>query len=123
MKHLFIILFSLICSAGFAQETTTEIPLQNGGGGGGKEEIGPDNRSLVVTPTASHVGNVLYLSSEVCITDMQIIVKDATSNVIFSTVTTLFGQTIFTLPELSPGDYSIELLYGDRYLYGWFSIE
>lgn len=121
MKHLFILLLTLISSTCFAQQTTTttDIPLQ----GGGKEEWPIDNRSLVITPKASHDGNILYLSADACISDMQIVVKDAAGNVVFSTVTTLLGQATFVLSDVSSGDYFIELQYGDQYLYGWFSIE
>lgn len=120
MKQTFFLFLS--CLFAFNCMAQTPVPITEGGEDNA-EDRDIDHRSLTVLPTVAHDGNVLYLFSDICIENLQVIVTDATGSEVYSTIITLLGNKTILLPELPNGNYSIELFYEEKYLYGYFTIE
>lgn len=83
-----------------------------------------DNRSIRLEPTASHDGNLFYIHSYVCIENLQVTIKDVDGNVVYTDITVVpAGQTYsFTFDATEGGEYTLELSYGDDFLYGNFEL-
>ncbi len=116
MKHLllgcFLILF---CLNIFPDEVN--IDLERG--------VHANTRSLSVVPTVTHNENILHIySSDYLLENLQITVKDLSGNVVYSnTVNVSYHQPYsFILINAESGQYEIELSYGTKLFYGYFSL-
>lgn len=117
MKRILSFLGAIIACCFYCMATETPIVLESE-----PEDWERDKRSLTIIPSASHDGNILYLSSDLSISDLQVIIRDENGNVVYSSTVVLSERMALVLP-VEAGNYSIELLYGEEYLYGYFSIE
>lgn len=81
-------------------------------------------RSLPSIPVLSHDGNILYVYSDVPLENLQIQVKDASGSVVHMENVSIDGRQkyFFVLELVSAGSYVIELLCGEKYLYGSFEL-
>lgn len=82
------------------------------------------SRSLPSIPVLSHDGNTLYVYSDVPLENLQIQVKDASGCVVHMENVSIAGRQkyFFVLELVSAGSYVIELLCGEKYLYGSFEL-
>ncbi|WP_321480172.1 DUF3244 domain-containing protein [uncultured Bacteroides sp.] len=117
MKHLllgcFLILF---CLNIFSDEVN--IGLEQTGGH-------TNTRSLSVVPTVTHNENILHIySSDYLLGNLQITVKDLSGNTVYSnTVSVSYNQPYsFILINAESREYEIELSYGTKLFYGYFSL-
>ncbi len=82
-------------------------------------------RSLSSELTATHDDNIVHIYySDYLLENLQVIVKDLSGEVVYSnTVSVSYNQPYsFTLNNVESGEYKIELVYGTKLLYGYFSI-
>ena len=124
MRKYFLLLMSLmICSVGFAQEMedeeeTEEVEVY---------EVDPTahepRKSPALLPHVSYGSQNLYIWSPYTIDLLQVIIRDEDDDIIYSNVCMplIQGMTTFALPSTVCTDkYSIELIYGDHHLIGYF---
>ena len=124
MRKYFLLLMSLmICSMGFAQEMedeeeTEEVEIY---------EVDPTvhvpRKSPALLPHVSYSSQNLYIWSPYTIDMLQVIIRDEDNDIIYSNVCMplIQGMTTFALPSTVCTDmYSIELIYGDHHLIGYF---
>ena len=126
MRKYFLLLMGLImCPMMFAQEV--EDPEEEA------EEVyldyvdptivtGP-KKGPALLPRVSYNAQNLYVWSAVTIDMLQVIIRDEDENIIYNNVCMplLPGSTTLILPSTVCTDkYSIELIYGDHHLIGYF---
>lgn len=115
MKKLFtifaVLLFSLNCTA-------TTVPL----GDFPPNEAGPEHKAPARLPVVDYDDNELTIFSPFIICNVEIVVKDGNGNVLYYEVLEeLDSLYSFQLDEEDFNSmYSIELIYGDHHLYGYF---
>lgn len=114
-KYLLTLLcfFSLTCMA-------QEIPVNLEGDP--PENPNEPHRSIVQLPELTYEDNCLYVYSPYYIESMTVLVKDATGSVIYIyTAPMIAGKNTIVLPAVvSEEKYSVELLFGDWHLTGYF---
>lgn len=118
MKRLLLInLCFLACLAAWGEQTTIQMFRDI------RDEVLKDRRSLSILPTVSYDGNTIFINSYIHIEDLQILVKDADNNVVYSDLAYLpAGNTLsLVLDVVSGEEYVIELAYGDTFLFGRFT--
>ena len=89
-----------------------------------KEDAPKDLRSIVIEPTATQDGNIVSISVPISIQKVQVAVKDIMGNVIYTnTIAIPANQPYsFVLDNADDGDYILEVTYGDKYFYGYFTL-
>ena len=128
MKQLtFMILGLLVCMVSYAQSTTDPDPEEEG-----EEvylsEVDPvgtlgQHKSPALLSHVSYGSQNLYIWSPYTIDLLQVIIRDEDNDIIYSNVCMplIQGMTTFALPSTVCTDmYSIELIYGDHHLIGYF---
>ncbi len=80
------------------------------------------HKSPALYPSIFYLENYLYVSSPYYIDEAQIIIRDEDGTIIYNTVISLAsGVNVFILPQNVADDmYSIEFIYGDHDLFGFF---
>lgn len=80
------------------------------------------HKSPALHPSIFYLENYLYISSSYYIDEAQIIIRDEDGTIIYNTVSSLVsGVSVFILPQDVADDmYSIEFIYGDHDLFGFF---
>lgn len=83
-----------------------------------------DKRSVSVLPTGFYDGKSIYIYSSIFIENIEVTVKDGNGDIVYSDVTRIpAGQSYsFALDAVTGEEYTIELAYGDRFLYGNFEL-
>lgn len=116
MKKILFALFCLISLTCMAQETPVDLSIEP------EEQVGPGHRSIPQLPELSFEDNNLYIYSPYYIESMTVLVKDATGSVIYIyTAPMIAGKNTIVLPAVvSEEKYSVELLFGDWHLTGYF---
>lgn len=117
-KFLLINCLWLISILGYAQNVTNI----------GFVEVDPTvnqgpHKHPTLLPSASYDSQNLYVCSPYTIDMLQVIIRDEDDDIIYNNVCVplLPGSTTFILPSTVCTDkYSIELLYGDHHLIGYF---
>lgn len=116
MKKYLLTLFCFLSLTCMAQE----IPVN-------MEGIPPENpnephRSITQLPELTFEDNCLYVYAPYYIESMTVLVKDATGTVIYNyTAPMVTGRNTIVLPDIvSEEKYSVELLFGDWHLIGYF---
>lgn len=112
MRHLLLgCFFALFCMNVFSEETNIELH---------KLKEGPSTRSLSMVPIATNDANVVHIYySDYLLENLQITVKDLSGN----TVSVSYNQPYsFILINAESGEYEIELSYGTKLFYGYFSL-
>lgn len=114
MKHLLIACIALLCTTFSWAENIKFM----------KGEKGEELRSIVIEPTASQDGNTISISVPVDIQNVQVVAKDIMGNVIYTnTIAIPANQPYsFMLDNADDGDYILEVTYGDKYFYGYFTL-
>lgn len=114
MKHLLIACIALLCATFSWAENIKFI----------KSERGEDLRSIVIEPTASQDGNTISISAPITIQGVQVAVKDIMGNVIYTNTIAIPANQhySFMLDNADDGDYILEVTYGDKYFYGYFTL-
>lgn len=114
MKHLLIACIALLCATSSWAENIKFI----------KAERGEDLRSIVIEPTATQDGNAISISFPISIQNVQVVAKDIMGNVIYTnTIAIPANQPYsFVLDNADDGDYILEVTYGDKYFYGYFTL-
>ena len=114
MKHLIIACLVLLCNAATSAEAT-EIKFI-------KAEAGQDWRSVVIEPTASIDGNTISIFSDITIQNVQVAVKDMAGNVIYANTIAIPSKQnySFSLDDIESGNYVLEVIYMNKYYYGYF---
>ncbi|MBO5603707.1 MAG: DUF3244 domain-containing protein [Prevotella sp.] len=122
-KYLLLLMGLLFCSVGFAQEMedeeeTEEVEVY---------EVDPTankpRKSPALLPHVSYSSQNLYVWSPYTIDMLQMIIRDEDDDIIYSNVCMplIQGMTTFALPSTVCTDkYSIELIYGEHHLIGYF---
>lgn len=112
MKKVFMFVAMLCCTlSGFAEETPIKL----------EKKERPDPRSLVQLPTASIDGQVLTISFVSSATFEISVVDDASGAVVY--MGAYSGQSaVITLPNLSVGEYELEIEQDDNIYIGEFEI-
>ncbi len=111
MKKVFMLLALLCCTlSGFAEKTPIQIEVLKR----------PQGRSEVQLPTASIDGQVLTISF-VSSTNFEVSVVDASGAVVYTGAYSAQGAVI-TLPNLSDGEYQLEIEQGGNVYIGDFEI-
>lgn len=89
-----------------------------------KEDAPLDRRSIVIEPTASQDGNTISISAPITIQGVQVAVKDIMGNVIYTNTIAIPANQhySFMLDNADDGDYILEVTYGDKYFYGYFTL-
>lgn len=121
MKRLLLVMLALSCSMfSFSQEeidlTEVEEAIEEG-------EARPPHKSPALLPRVSYSAENLYVWSPYTIDMLQVIIRDEDDDIIYNNVCVplIPGSTTFILPSTVCTDkYSIELLYGDHHLIGYF---
>lgn len=119
MKRIFFIcIFFIFCVSSWAENVSIYLSYDYAG------DRAEDYRSVSILPAASHDGNTISIHSSIYIENLGIVVKDKDGNVVYSEVTRIpAGQTYsFLLNGVAGEEYTIELAYGDRFLYGNFEL-
>jgi len=112
MKKVFMLLVLLCCTlSGFAEKTPIQIEVLKR----------PQGRSEVQLPTASIDGQVLTISF-VSSTNFEVSVVDASGTVLYTGTYSAQGAVI-TLPNLSDGEYELEIEDATHIYSGEFVIE
>lgn len=80
------------------------------------------HKSPALSPAIFYFDNTLYVSSPYYIDEAQIIIRDDDGAIIYYTISSLAsGVNVFTLSQdVAENMYSIELIYGDHDLLGFF---
>lgn len=114
MKHLLIACLALFCSATSWAEEIKFI----------KSEAGQDLRSIVIEPTASIDGNTISIFSIITIQDVQVTVKDMAGNIIYTNIIAIPSKQhySFSLDDIESGNYVLEVIYMNKYYYGYFAL-
>lgn len=112
-------LLTLLCSLSLtcmAQEVSVNME------GIPPESPNEPHRSIVQLPELTYEDNCLYVYSPYYIESMTVLVKDATGSVIYIyTAPMIAGKNTIVLPAVvSEEKYSVELLFGDWHLIGYF---
>ncbi len=123
-KYLLLLMGLLFCSVGFAQELeeddeeTEEVEVY---------EVDPTitkpRKSPALLPRVTYNTQNLYVWSPYTIDLLQVIIRDEDDDIIYSNMCMplVQGMTTFALPSTVCTDkYSIELIYGDHHLIGYF---
>lgn len=111
MKKVFMLVVMLCCTlSGFAEETPIEL----------KKKERPVKRSEVQLPTASIDGQVLTISF-MSSTTFEVSVVDASGTVVYTSAYSA-QSAVVTLPNLSVGEYELEIEQGDNVYIGEFEI-
>lgn len=72
-------------------------------------------------PSADYTDGVLTIYSPYAIEDMTIVINDADGDVLYSTVVDVTNTTVINLPmSILDSMATLEVIYGDRHLYGEF---
>lgn len=89
-----------------------------------KEDAPRDLRSIVIAPTAALDGSTISIYSVMTIQNVQVSVKDMMNNVIHTSTVTIPADQhhSFMLDGAENGDYILEVTYGDKYFYGYFTL-
>lgn len=89
------------------------------------EETAEDLRSISIEPTASLDGSIISLSAPVTLRNVRVVVKDITGNVVYSETTIIPAKQYhsFVLDNVEDGDYILEVTFGDKYFYGYFTLQ
>lgn len=119
MKRIFFICICFIfCVSSWAENVSIYLSYDY------TAERGHDLRSASILPVASHDGNTISIHSSIYIGNLEVVVKDKDGNVVYSDVTRIpAGQTYsFLLNGVTGEEYTIELAYGDKFLYGNFEL-
>lgn len=81
-----------------------------------------DSRSITIVPTATIDKNTLRIYSDIPINDVSIILKDKSDNVIYSNTSMIASRChTFEIYDLSEGNYTLEIEFGETSYYGYFS--
>lgn len=123
-KYLLLLMGLLFCSVGFAQELeeddeeTEEVEVY---------EVDPTitkpRKSPALLPRVTYNTQNLYVWSPYTIDLLQVIIRDEDDDIIYNNVymPLLSGTTTLNLSTTVMTDkYSIELIYGDHHLIGYF---
>ena len=115
MKSIIIKFAVLLFSLNSAAAT---IPL----GDNPPNEEGPEHKAPARFPFVNYDDNELTIWSPYIIYDVEIVIKDAYGSVLYSEVLDELDYSYtFQLDEEDFNSmYSIELIYGDHHLYGYF---
>lgn len=119
MKRIFFIyIFFIFCVSSWAENVSIYLSYDYAG------DRAEDYRSVSILPAASHDGNTISIYSSIYIENVEVIVKDKDGDVAYSDVTCIpAGQTYsFLLNGEAGEEYTIELSYGDKFLYGNFKL-
>lgn len=87
----------------------------------------PSTRSLtsISTPTLAQSGSTIYIYSPATLTNLRVNILDLSGNIIYSSWITITAGSEYSYPlyNIEEGEYEIELVYGKKYLTGYFSID
>ena len=89
-----------------------------------KAERTEDRRSIVIEPTANQEGNIISISCDFPLQNVQVAVKDAIGNTIYTNTISIpaKGHYSFSLDNVENGSYILEVTFGDNYYYGYFTL-
>jgi len=107
---------ALFCVSAFADEINIHFE---------KDSQPTKTRSLSMEPTATHDENVVHIYySDYLLENLQVTVKDLSGNTVYSNVVSVSYDHpyLFILDNVESGDYILELNYGNKAIYGYFSI-
>lgn len=116
MKRLILILFTgMMFLSVFAEEKSIELK---------KMVYMPERRSLILPPTVTHDGNILYIYSTISLENLQVVVTDLSTGEMFhfDNITTSYGQPYILLLNEKNSNYKIELNIGQTCYCGYFEI-
>lgn len=112
MKKVFVLLALLCCTlSGFAEKKSIKL----------EREKHPHERSEIQLPTASIDGQVLTISF-VSSTAFEVAVMDTSCTLVYMGAYSA-QDAVITLPNLSDGEYQLEIEQGDNIYSGEFEIE
>lgn len=124
MRKYFLLLMSLmICSVGFAQEMEDEEETEEVEVYEVDPTVHEPRKGPALLPRVTYNTQNLYVWSPYTIDMLQVIIRDEDDDIIFNNVCMplVQGMTTFALPSTVCTDkYSIELIYGDHHLIGYF---
>ena len=118
MKKFFVLLFALFMSVPLCAQDQVEVDMENVDP---TVNEGP-RKSPAVLPRVFYGSRSLSVWTPYVVDMVQIVIRDEYDSVIYATFAVLSsGLTSFTLTsDVCAEKYSIELLYGDRHLIGYF---
>lgn len=97
----------------------TEIPLGNYPPP--YEDIPGPQHAPTLLPSVDYTNGVITIYSPYAIEDMTVIIKDADGEVLYSTLVDVSNTAILYLPtNILNSMATLEIIYGDCYLYGEF---
>lgn len=116
MKKYLLTLFCFLSLTCMAQEVPVNIEIEP------IEQTGKGHRSIPQLPELTFEDTYLYVYAPYYIESMTVLVKDATGTVIYNyTAAMVAGRNTIVLPDIvSEEKYSVELLFGDWHLIGYF---
>ena len=111
LSTVIALLFSFNCMAATVQ--MEEVP---------PDQIGTEHKGPVLLPVVEYEDNEVIIWSSYIIYDVEIVIKDAYGGVLYyEALDELDYSYGFQLDEEDFNSmYSIELIYGDHHLYGYF---
>lgn len=117
MKHLFLICVMLSLSISSWAKIQEDIKFI-------KAERTEDRRSIVIEPTATQEGDVIFISCDLPLQNVQVAVKDAIGDIIYTNTISIpaKGHYSFSLDNAESGSYILEVTIGDSYYYGYFTL-
>lgn len=81
-----------------------------------------DNRSIPFIPIITQEGNLIRIYSDIDLPNLQICVKDTSRNIVYLNIISLSASQpySFILPEMQikESDCVIELIHGEKFLFG-----
>jgi len=85
----------------------------------------PPTRSLGGEPPALYLhGNAILIDSSSILLNLQVIVTDLSGYIEYDSYITVYAgvEYSYSIANLAPGNYKVELRQGIKYLYGYFAI-
>ncbi|MCD8182707.1 MAG: DUF3244 domain-containing protein [Bacteroides sp.] len=84
-----------------------------------------NDRSISIEPSASHDGNVIYLSSHIPLEELQVIIRNGAGEILSSEIISVSPQhpSIISMGNAESGLYILELNDGENEYQGYFEID
>lgn len=69
-------------------------------------------------------GNMIYIYANIDVPNLEVEVKDTSGKTVYSDFTHIKAgeESTFTLENVLPGEYTLEIKSGENYIIGWFMI-
>ena len=119
IKLLFITVGFLLCANIYAEEITITFTYRRN-----IEDRAKDNRSISLETTAFLNENTLCIYTNLPVENLQIAITDSYNNPVYSNNGTACSRShTFELNTLPKGEYIVELIIGDDFFYGYFTVQ